>query len=212
MIELEPYRSPNSFFNLRRVPNRSSAMIALFVAMGIAWFGIVIFAMSYFDGGAGVFVLFFLSAVLLIAIPVALTFGMQFMVNMRLGKSELRCDKRVIYRGADLSVEFTQPVKSRIMMRGAKIQLVRQEWVKWTQGTDTHTKTHNAIIDEIIFDGEQKHSGDTIWLQAQFQIPSSAMHNFSFERNRMQWFIAVTVDIPAFPDFYDEYALEFPAR
>lgn len=211
MNQLQPYRPTGNILNLRRSPKRSPATILGFGIVGIMWLMMFFFGFSRFDGGVSVFLLFGLLVVGSIGIPILMNFGWQALVNTRLGQAELRVNNSSIRRGAELQCEFIQPVKGRVAINDARIQLVLHEWVKYRQGTNTHTKTHSEVIDEILFDSQQKNSGEQIWLQAQFHIPENAMHNINYSYNRLQWLIVVKVNIPAWPDFYEEYTLDFKA-
>ncbi|MDQ7026382.1 MAG: hypothetical protein Q9P01_12490 [Anaerolineae bacterium] len=211
MYQLQPYRPIGNLFNLRRGSKRSPAMILSIGLIMVMWPLVFFFGFLRSDGGASVFLLFGLTAVGTIAIPILINFGWQALVNTRLGQAELRVNNDRIYRGEELRCEFIQPVKGRVAIRDATIQLVLHEWVKYRQGTSTYTKTHNEVIDEMVFEGEQKNSGEQIWLQTQFRIPQNAMHNINYSNNRLQWLVVVKVNIPAFPDYYEEFALDFKA-
>ena len=212
MYHLQPYRPSGTLFNLRRSPKRSPAIIVSIALIGILWFAMFSFGFSSMSGGASFFLMFGVLAVGTIAIPMFFTYGWQAIVNSRLGEAQVGVDNPRIYRGAEIACEFIQPVKSRVAVRNAHIQLVLHEWVKYQQGTDTYTKTHNEVIDEIVFEEQAKNSGEEIWLQARFRIPENAMHNLNYSHNRLQWLIIVKVDIPSFPDYYEEFALDFRAE
>jgi hypothetical protein len=211
MYHLQPYRPTGSFFNMRRTPKRSPATIVSIALIGILWFGMFTYGFNAMNG-ASIFLTFGLLVAGTIAIPLFFTFGWQAIVNSRLGEAQVRIDNPHIYRGAEITCEFIQPVKSRVAVRNARMQLILHEWVQYQQGTDTYTKTHNQVIDEISFEGQTKNGGEEIWLQARFHIPTNAMHNINYSYNRLQWLLVVTVDIPSFPDFYEEYTLDFRAE
>jgi hypothetical protein len=210
MYSLQPYRPSGTLLNMRSMPKRSPAT---YIAGGLViamWLAAFFFGFPRLQGFT--FVLLIVGLVVAtIAVPAGVIYSWQALVNTRLGEPLFRVNTSQIRRGTELQCEFVQPVKGRVAINDARIQLVLHEWVKYTEGTNTYTKTHTEVVDEMVFDGQQKNTGEEIWLQANFRIPSHATHNFSYSNNRLQWLLIVTVSIPSWPDYYEEYALEFPA-
>jgi hypothetical protein len=181
------------------------------VLIALLWGGVFFFGFLG-SGGVSVFLWFVLLFIGTIAIPFIMRFGWQALVNTRLGEAHISANTNRIQRGIELTCRFEQPVKSQVAIQGGSLRLMRYEWVKYTQGTDTYTDTYYELIDEMVYDDYGYKAGDVIEMQAQFVIPSDAVHNFSYANNRVQWLIVASVKIVAWPDYYEEFELDFPAR
>jgi hypothetical protein len=209
MYDLQPYRFSGNLLDLRNIPKRSPAAILSVVFVIAIWVAAFLFGFPYL-GGVTIFLLIGVLIVATIGVPIGIHVGWQALVNSRLGEPQFRVNTSRIQRGTELQCEFVQPVKGQVAIKDARLQLVIHEWVQYTQGTNTYIKTENQVIDEMVFAGQQKQAGDEIRLQANFRIPDNAVHNFTYSNNRLQWLLIVNVSVTAWPDFYEEYALDFP--
>lgn len=214
MVELAPYRPPKSGLDFFRPVPKGSPLRWMMLPLTTIWFFLAAGFMISQDNIGGP-----LSCILFLSIPFGwlgtfflLGLAHKMLVDARLGTPTVHADTRILQRGGSLSIVLEQPAKNQVALSSASIQLIRHEWVKYTSGTDTVTKTHDEIIDEVQSTEQIIEAGDSLRLEANFRIPDNAMHNLSYEHNRVQWLVVIHVDIRAWPDYYDRYDLEFPAR
>lgn len=214
MIELSPYRPPNSSLRFFRPLPKGSPFRWLSGPLVLIWFLIICFGVFFRSEPS--FPITCLSFLLIPlgwgAILFTLNFAHKTLVDSRLGTPTVQASTNVIQRGDELRVVLEQPAKNQVALSSASIQLVRHEWVKYTSGTDTITLTHDEVIDEWASGPQTIEAGDTLHLETTFHIPDTAIHNFSYAHNRVQWLVAIHVDIRAWPDYYDRYDLEFPIQ
>lgn len=213
MIELTPYRPGNSGFNgFRPIPKGSPFRWLAFPLIMLWWVFMFFF---WFFRVEETFVFICGGMILLLAGTLGMVFLLGFLhkvlVDMRLGTPVVRASSEVIQRGDELRVVLQQPIKSQVALNRASIKLVRHEWVKYTQGTDTYTDEHDEVIDEAVMEDVVLKAGETLTMKARFFIPDDAMHNFQDDHNRIQWVILMHIDINAWPDYFDRFDLRFPA-
>lgn len=110
--------------------------------------------------------------------------------------------------GESFSIQYHQSFRMASEVLDNRVELVFRESATYTQGTDTHTDTHEVIVD--FFEGPIKRyeAGESIQEGSSFEIPLDAMHSFAGQNNKLQWFIRAKVDVQGWPDMVQEYELQ----
>jgi len=216
MTLLSPYHPPQStIFSFSYLP-KSSKIRLIPIALIIIWelavfFGIIFPAFVSSTNGFSVFcLLVILSLGGAAGIIVGFNLLWRYFINLKLGEAQLVADRDVIRRGDELRIIFRQPVKQQTALDHVTIRFMLQEWVRYTQGTNTYTDLHNEIVDEQVFGEQLIEAGDTIEKKVRFRVPSDAMHTFSDDHNRLNWLVTVQVGIKVWPDFYERYEVTLP--
>lgn len=120
---------------------------------------------------------------LIVGLGIVLTAGLIVAVNLifrRLLKAKV--DDMVVRAnspvqpGEPLTVDITQTINGQVEVESIEAELLLQEWVRYQQGTDTVTKTHDHIAEAQTMPGGTYNSGSMIQQRFRFDLPSDSMH------------------------------------
>jgi hypothetical protein len=137
----------------------------------------------------------------------------KYLANKKLEPPSLTLSVRPLYLGETFHGELVQRVKEAANINSVTVTLICREWVQYTQGTDTHTETHDVYtVKETLDLSGIIAPPDAIHGHVEFQIPEEAMHSFSAPDNRIEWLIEVHTDVADWPDYSSKFELSVAAR
>lgn len=117
---------------------------------------------------------------------------------------ELEVDSDTAKRGEMLTVRYRHRFNKDTTIEALRFQLVLQEWVRYTQGTNTYTDTRDRVMDEDWYEMEQVYGGQTHTKRVMLKIPDTAMHSWEASDNKLTWHVKLTVDLPGWIGDYSE--------
>jgi hypothetical protein len=107
-----------------------------------------------------------------------------------------------------LTVQYSQHFKQDTTVELLRVQLVKREWVRYTQGTNTYTDTRDIVMDEDWRDMLDIRAGDTVEHEFTFTVPSDAMHSWrTASDNKIFWMLRLDVDMPGWFDYKEMYEI-----
>lgn len=112
--------------------------------------------------------------------------------------------------GEIFTVDYQQTYRVATNVQLIRMSLILRESATYQRGTDSVTVTHDHFVQTYDLPPRQFSAGETFQDRRQFQIPPLGMHSFAANRNKLNWFLKVTVQIPGWPDFEDEFGLTVP--
>jgi hypothetical protein len=120
--------------------------------------------------------------------------------NIKLHPAELILPSYPLRLGESCTIRYRRRLRNGSFMRSAAIEakLVCDEWVQYTQGTDTVTKTHllweQSLPPKTVVSGEQQAD-----YASQINIRSEGPPSFSAEHNKIRWQLVVKLKAPGIP-------------
>jgi hypothetical protein len=126
----------------------------------------------------GVFMLFCGGIALVMLVGPAISFVRTRLRSTKLEDAVVRVDDH-LHPGESFDVRYEQRVNSAVEITSMSAKLVMREWVRWTSGTDTYTRTHDVVVDERVLSSRRFTSGSTIAETVRFQLPLEAMHTWA---------------------------------
>jgi hypothetical protein len=128
--------------------------------------------------------------------------------RMRLGPPDMSISSTRLRVGEEFSVSYGQTWKRATDVNRVLFQLVLRETVRFTQGTETVTETHDKVVQQFELPGRHFGPGEMIKEHLAFRISEPEMHTFTpSDDNRIQWFVKVSVEMAKWPDFTQEYEI-----
>jgi hypothetical protein len=109
--------------------------------------------------------------------------------------------------GEIFTVDYQQTYRVATNVQLIRMSLILRESATYQRGTDSVTVTHEHFVQTYDLPPRQFSAGETFQDRRQFQIPPLGMHSFAANRNKLNWFLKVTVQISGWPDFEDEFSL-----
>jgi len=106
--------------------------------------------------------------------------------------------------GETLRFEYEQKVNSATNIQDTEIELILREWVKYTSGTDTYTKSHEHVIERQVMPGGVVNPGNMIFQSVRLRMPEGAMHSFVAHDPGIQHMI----EDPTMPNIYSKTAAQ----
>jgi hypothetical protein len=125
--------------------------------------------------------------------------------GIRLESPSLTLSSSAVHVGETFSAMYDQRFKGGVDVQEIGVELVFRESATYTRGTDTHTDTHEVVLDAVKSPGRTFQPSETFHQTYRFTIPYSGMHSFDAFHNKLQWFIRVHVRVLNWPDLKDEY-------
>ena len=139
--------------------------------------------------------------------------AIKFLASMQLEPPSITMSASPLYLGETLSGELVQRVKKTASINSVKVTLICREWVEYTQGTDTQTRTHDVYtVKETLDVSGEISPPDCIRGHFEFEIPEEGMHTFSASNNKVSWLIEVHTDVADWPDYSSSFELSVAAR
>jgi len=128
--------------------------------------------------------------------------------RMRLAAPEISISSSRLRVGEEFSVSYRQEWKRGADVDRVLFQLVLLETVRYSEGTETVTDTHDNVIQHFESTGRHFGAGEMINDRYAFRIPEAGMHTFTpSEDNRIEWFIRVCIEMSRWPDFTREHEI-----
>jgi len=204
---VEPERISDGFL-LTVSPQNQHVGIA-FLCFGLVWMGCsgVIFFNTLQEAlGASDFNLFnyflvaFVGIFLLVGISIVGLALLEVWANIKLLPAELILPKYPLRLGESCPVYYRRKLRNGTFAKEGTVEarLVCDEWVQYTQGTDTVTKTHElhgkAFPDATIVSGEPGADYD-----AEITIPADRPSSFYGNSNKIRWRFIVRLKVPGIP-------------
>jgi hypothetical protein len=125
----------------------------------------------------------------------------------RVGKPEIQISNTNLRSGEQFALSYQQTFKSNVDVKRFAVQLILREAATYRRGTDTVTVTHDHLIQNMDLPAQQYQSGQAISQNLNWNIPRGAMHTFEASRNKLRWFIKVTVEMNGWPTYNEEFGL-----
>lgn len=201
MVPLKPYGK-----DALPIPKNSPLRVISYAIIGlwflVPMFGLPLFATTLFDNDLGVFAFvgFFVWFIGFFGVRWLANALIRIFMRSMVGAITLEASSYTIQRNGALLIRLHQPGNENRTLENVTLQLVKHEWVEYSCGTNTCRDTHDDIIAEEQF--KPKAGAD---YETTFQIPANAMHTFNSSNNRIQWFVTIRLDIPAWPDYFERY-------
>ncbi len=182
----------------------------LFGVMMVGWMFLLFFGFVFSgaaDNSGFPFVMFcgFFAGPVIIGI--VLVGGYGFLMSTLFTPPELMITEVQLKRDDTFDIRYQQNFKRGVTLKSVAYTLILRETATYQQGTSTVTEHHDNIIDERVEFEVHVDPNSPIDEPLTFTIPPDAMHTFETERNKLNWFLRVSLDIPSFPDFRREYRL-----
>jgi hypothetical protein len=126
-------------------------------------------------------------------------------VGRRLGKPVVWASADQLRRGDPLDITYKQEVNSPVEIQSVSISLILRETVTYTSGTQRVTRTFDYVVGQVESPGRSMQKGHQLDERASLDIPPDAIHTFVKRYNKLQWFVAVKVDLVKWPNFNELY-------
>ena len=125
---------------------------------------------------------------------------LEIWASLKLRVAELILPKYPLRLGETCSIHYRRKLRNGTFSRPGEIvaQLVCDEWVQYTQGTDTVMKTHVLLELQLpartVVTGECQADYD-----GEIAIASEAPPSFSAKHNQVRWRLIVKLKVPGIP-------------
>lgn len=178
-----------------------NSIVAIFVWMAIEeyrrgspdWFLALVVA-PFTIAGAGLVVLFI----------------RQLLVAGGVGPTIVEISEHPLYPGGKFELYVDQSGKQGV--KRLRVVLVCDEEATYRQGTDARTATRR-VYDHEIYCREMLNGQPGLQLQAELEIPASAMHSFRSEHNKVSWKLIVSGEVARLGEFERSFLLHiYPCR
>jgi hypothetical protein len=162
---------------------------------------------------AGVSLQFFcgLGAVLIfvaIGVTILVWAGRPIVASWRVSHPEITLNKPEFRVGESIDVSFQQRFKRAAEVERMDFKLLLRETATYQRGTDTYTVRHEDVVEEHEFPSGHIASNRVVQQSFSWRIPRDGMHTFKANRNKIQWFLKVEVEIAGWPDYEQEYEVK----
>ncbi len=197
-----PQRGPEGFVLTVSHAQRWAGLHACI--FGLIWTAVSIFVLTTVSQKPfdllGLFPAVFISLFVLIGIFVLGTGLLEIWTNTRLHPAELILPTYPLRLGEICSIHYRRRLRKGTFRKSGEIeaQLVCDEWVQYTQGTDTITKTHelyeSTLPTRTVVTGERQADYESKIVISNQEFPS-----FSASHNQIRWRIIVKLKVPGIP-------------
>ncbi len=174
------------------------------LVFALFWTGFSVFWTAMASLGGGLFGLFGLPFIA-IGIGLLAWAAKPWVVGMKLGPAEARCQPESLRPGEAFSFTYRQAVRKPVDVTRVTIDFLFRESATYRQGTDTYTVTHDRPIDHYQRAGRRYEVGDTLLEELSWKVPEDGMHSFSASNNKLQWLIRVKIELAGWPDVNETY-------
>ena len=162
---------------------------------------------EFFSGSF--FAVLILGAVVGLAVWMGSALWWYYKVTALMDLPTVFADTTQLRRDKDITITYKQHFKKDAEIEALQLQLICQEWVRYTEGTSTYTDTRDIVMDEdwrghVPVSAAQDYE-ETLTLR----VPTDAMHTWTEGRNnRIEWKIKLVLDMPGNRDFQDAYDVQ----
>ena len=197
-----PQRTPEGFLLMEsKLDRRVGSFLSIF---GLCWAGVsgVMFAIVLQQSANPMkpFSLLFISLFVLIGLFLLGLGLMQIWIDSKLHPAELVLSKYPLRLGETCAIQYRRRLRKGRFAKASKVevQLLCDEWVQYTQGTDTVMKTHVLLELQLpartVVTGECQADYD-----GEIAIASEAPPSFSAKHNQVRWRLIVKLKVPGIP-------------
>ncbi|WP_425307345.1 hypothetical protein AADG42_00835 [Ammonicoccus fulvus] len=125
-----------------------------------------------------------------------------------LGDAHLELPQLPLRLGETVTIRYSQRRNHSAEVRAVTATLLCREWVRFTRGTDTETRTHDLWQTELP-SGPSDPIGDLPMIRGMWQLtlPAELPPSFTAPDNAVQWILTIRADIAGRPDAKNEYTL-----
>lgn len=197
-----PQRGPEGFVLTVSQTQRYAGLL-IFV-IGLIWTAFSAVMLIVFIGEPfGFFSLFpavFISLFVLVGVLMAGAGLLELWSNLKLHPAELILPKYPLRLGETCSIHYRRRLRRGTFSKPGRVeaQLVCDEWVEYTQGTDKVTKIHSLHEAELptrtVVTGEQQAD-----YESRIAISSKELPSFSAKHNQIRWRVIVKLTVPGIP-------------
>jgi len=197
-----PQRGPEGFVLTVSQTQRYAGLL-IFV-IGLIWTAFSAVMLIVFIGEPfGFFSLFpavFISLFVLVGVLMAGAGLLELWSNLKLHPAELILPKYPLRLGETCSIHYRRRLRRGTFSKPGRVeaQLVCDEWVEYTQGTDKVTKTHSLHEAELptrtVVTGEQQAD-----YESRIAISSKELPSFLAKHNQIRWRVIVKLTVPGIP-------------
>ena len=199
---LTPQRGPEGFVLTVSQSQRQAGIYA--VLFGLVWtaFSIVAMVVLFQDTHIlfAIFPAVFIGLFVVIGILILGCGLLEMWTNTKLYPAELILPKYPLRLGETCSIHYRRRLRNGTFSKPGEIeaQLICDEWVEYTQGTDTVRKTHDLHKSELptrtIVTGERQAD-----YESKIAISSKELPSFSAKHNQIRWRVIVKLKVPGIP-------------
>lgn len=183
----------------------SNAGKGCLLGFAVIWTGFSLFwTVMALASGAGLMALFGLPF-LAIGVGLLASGVAPWIAGIKLSPPEVTLSRDALRPGEEFSLRFKQEVRKPVDVTRMTFQLVFRETATYRRGTNTVTVTHELPIEEWEQPGGRFETGRTLLEERALRVPPEGMHTFIANRNKLQWFLKVNVQLPNWPDVKEEY-------
>ncbi len=129
------------------------------------------------------------------------------LVRMRFRAGVMTVNQATFVPGDTVVFDYHQVLRRSATIDSCTVRLVCRETVTYQQGTTTRTETHDQVIEEVTLDTTSHMPRATLSGDGRLVIPKSAMHSFLAAKNKLEYFLGVTVAVPLWPDYKDDFCV-----
>lgn len=125
-----------------------------------------------------------------------------------LGDAHLELPRLPLRLGESVTIRYSQRRNHSAEIRAVTATLLCREWIEFTRGTDTETRTHDLWRTELP-SGPSDPIGDRPMIRGTWQmtLPAELPPSFTAPDNAIQWILSIRADIAGRPDAKNEYTL-----
>jgi hypothetical protein len=113
--------------------------------------------------------------------------------------------------GEAFLLTYQQSFRRATQLNKVRLALIMRESASYRRGTNTHTENYDHVITTYETMPRQMTAGETFVDRREFRIPRDGMHSFDANRNSIEWFVRVTVEMAGWPDSTEQYPLRVGA-
>lgn len=177
------------------------------IGFAVLWIGFSLFLTFVFWRSEGFPELLFPLGFVGIGLIILVGMLWRYFARVKVGRPNISVSKDTVRVGETFNVIYEQEFRQVTETQSLTIQLIFRESATYTRGTDTRTDKHDTVLDRHEASGRRFESGEIFRLDCSFTIPDNAMHTFVEDKNKLQWFVSIHIDILNWPDLHEEYEI-----
>ena len=199
---IPPQRTPEGFLLSVSPHDRRSGLY--FLIFGIVWvaFTSVALVLVFQDvrGAIAIFPAVFLGIFELVGFLMVGAGLLELWTNLKLHPAELILPRYPLRLGEICPIHYRRRLRKGTFVKSGEIEarLICDEWIQYTQGTDTVTKVHDLHESQLppctVVTGERQAD-----YEDKIAIPLKETPSFSAQHNKVRWRLIVTLKVPGIP-------------
>lgn len=149
------------------------------------------------------------AAAMLVGLGCLGSLGWTLFRRATLGEAELLFPRMPLRLGEPMTVRFSQRrLRGRAPVQGITASIKCREWVRYRQGTDTRTATHDLWEAELPQQvSDPLGAAEVLRASWQLRLPPELPPSFSASDNAIRWTLTIRVDVAGRPDIRNEFVL-----